>query len=184
MKPLAHFLPNFGLELFDVERVSTKGGSLRYYVQPLDGPRPVSPEVGRMVTLETRAGLDGPEIFRDFARAINQRKEKLVTTLQSLRDAGHTIAGYGGSATTTTLLHHFGIGSYLDFIVDDNPSKQHTFSPGLHIPVLPTEALYEREPDYVILLAWRYADPIIAKHGAFTDQGGHFIRPLPEVEIL
>ena len=101
-----------------------------------------------------------------------------------MRASGYKLAGFGGSATTTTLLHHFGIGQMLDYIVDDNPGKQGTFSPGLHIPVIPTEALLERRPDYVVVLAWRYFDQIIAKHAQYLEQGGHFIRPVPELEIV
>ena len=63
-------------------------------------------------------------------------------------------------------------------------SKQNLFSPGYHIPVLSSQALYERKPDHVLILAWRYFEPIIKKHQAFLDQGGHFIVPLPEIGVI
>lgn len=72
----------------------------------------------------------------------------------------------------------------IDYIVDDNPAKQNTFSPGYHIPVLPSEVLYERNPDYVLLLAWRYAEPIMKKHQAYLKHGGHFIIPLPQLKVI
>ena len=82
-------------------------------------------------------------------------------------------------------MYNFGIGlKEIDFIVDDSPLKQGLFSPGTHIPVLPTNAIYERRPDYVIILAWNFAKQIIEKHSSFLDGGGCFIVPLPEIKIF
>jgi hypothetical protein len=72
----------------------------------------------------------------------------------------------------------------LDFIVDDNNLKQGLFSPRIHIPVFSPKALYDRTPDYVIILAWNYADPIVEKNQAYLEQKGHFIVPLPEIKII
>ena len=69
-------------------------------------------------------------------------------------------------------------------LVDDNPAKQHMFSPGHHLPVYPSEALYKRKPDYVVILAWRFVDPIVAKHRAFLDAGGRFVVPVPVVRVI
>lgn len=92
--------------------------------------------------------------------------------------------GYGGSATSTTLLYHFGLSEMIDYIVDDNPAKQNTFSPGYHIPVLPSDVIYEKKPDYVLILAWRYAGPIMKQHQAYLEQGGHFVIPLPIMKVI
>ena len=104
--------------------------------------------------------------------------------MTKLKKDNKTIAAYGGSATSTTLIYHFGLDDFIEYIVDDNPAKQNTFSPGLHIPVLPSSMIYERNPDYIVLLAWRFAKPIIKKHEDYLQQGGHFILPLPEVEVV
>ena len=184
VKPLVRFFHRFGMELIDVEHVPTKGGSLRYYFQFKDGPRLVSSSVAEMITYEESLCLDQVETFKSFSKKIDDRKGQLLNCLCELRTQGKTIVGYGGSATSTTLIYHFGLGQMMDYIVDDNPAKQNTFSPGYHIPVLPSELLYERRPDYVLLLAWRYAEPIMKKHQAFLEQGGHFILPLPELNII
>ena len=184
VKPLITLFRRFNMELIDIEHVPTKGGSLRYYMQLNGGPRPVSPSVAEMIAYEERIGIDSVEIFKAFADKINDRKSMLINKLEELKAQGKTIAGYGGSATTTTLVYHFGVGDMIDYIVDDNPAKQNTFSPGLHIPVLPSEVIYEKKPDYIIIFAWRYFDPIANKHRAYLKQGGHFIRPLPEFEIV
>lgn len=182
--PLKRFFQRLNMELIDIERIPTKGGSLRYYVQLSGGPRPVSSAVSEFVAYEKQIGLHRIETFKAFSDKIDTLKNQVVSTLRELKAQGKSIAGYGGSATTTTLLYHFGISEMLDYIVDDNPAKQNTFSPGYHIPILPCDVLYERKPAYVVILAWRYFEPIVKKHQMFLAQGGHFIRPLPDFEVL
>lgn len=184
VKPLKIFFERYKMELFNVERISTKGGSLRYYIQHNGGPRPISSAVDELINYEAHIGLEQHDIFKTFSSKINDRKYKLVNMLHRLKAHKKKIAGYGGSATTTTLLYHFGIGNMIDYIVDDNPAKQNTFSPGYHIPVVAPDILYKLKPDYTVVLAWRYFEPIVKKHQAYLVQGGHFIRPLPDMEIV
>jgi hypothetical protein len=94
------------------------------------------------------------------------------------------IAGYGASASTTTLIYHFELGESIEYLLDDYPAKQGLLSPGLHIPVLPSETLYEQKPDGVVVFAWRYYEPIVHKHSRFREQGGRFIVPMPELKVL
>ena len=90
----------------------------------------------------------------------------------------------GAPAKATTLLYHLGITPQLvDFIVDDSPLKQGRFTPGMHIPVLPAQALHEHGADYAVILAWNFAEPIMKKHGAWRDGGGRFIVPLPTLQV-
>ncbi|HWB58602.1 MAG TPA: class I SAM-dependent methyltransferase [Chthoniobacteraceae bacterium] len=182
--PFVNFFRLHGMELFDVERIPTKGGSIRGYAQLAGGPRKVEPIVGELLALEDKIAFGKPETFRAYGDRINATKTALLDLLAKLRSQGKTVAGYGASATVTTLLHHFELGGKLDFIVDDNPVKQGTYSPGQHIPVLPPSALAERKPDYVVILAWIYAEPIMKKNQAYIDQGGHFIIPNPEVKVI
>lgn len=184
VKPLQSFFRRHGLELIDALHVPTKGGSLRYTVQHAGGPWPVSPSITKLIELEINAGLYRPETFKDFAAKVDALKTQTLDLLHDLKAQGKTIAGYGASITGTTLIYHFGLGDMLDFITDDNPAKHNLFSPGLHIPVFSSQALYERKPDYVLVLAWRYAEPIIKKHQAFLEQGRHFIVPLPKVQVM
>jgi hypothetical protein len=100
-----------------------------------------------------------------------------------LRADGRTVAGYGASVGVTTLLYYFDLGKALSFIVDDNPVRHGRFTPGQHIPVLSSDALYDRGTDDVLLLAWRYAAPIMTRHEAYRRAGGRFVLPLPEVRI-
>lgn len=184
VKPLVAFFRRFNMELIDIEHVPTKGGSLRYYFQLNDGSRLVSLSVAEMIAYEEKLGLDRVETFKTFSDEIDNVKSQLISQLRDLKAYGKTIAGYGGSATSTTLIYHFGLNEMMDYIVDENLAKQNTYSPGYHIPVLSSEVLYEKKPDYVLILAWRYAEPIMQKHQAFIEQGGHFIVPLPKIEVI
>ena len=183
--PLRAFFPRCGMELIDARRVPTHGGSLRGVAQPAGGPRPVSPGVGELAALEEAAGLRRPEAYRDFGARVGRRKEELGELLRGLRRQGKRIAGFGAPAKATTLMYHFGLGpEVIDFVVDDSPWKQGLFTPGHHIPVLPAQAIYERRPDYVLVLAWNFAGPIMAKHKAFAEAGGRFIVPLPDLRVI
>src|SRR4030067_2730186 len=182
VKSLDTFFRKHGMEFVDIERIPTKGGSLRGFVQLDGGPRKVSPSVSELITLEESIGFDKAELFKDFAAELEGIKKQLLSLLHDLKAQGKVIAGYGASATVTTLMYYFGLGDILSFIVDDNPVKQGRLSPGHHIQVLPPQALYDGTPDYVVILAWAYSEPIIKKHQGYLEVGGHFIKPLPDGE--
>jgi len=184
VKPLALFFRDHGMELIDAQRVPTKGGSLRYTAQLAGGRRPAAPSITELEANESRLGIHDPAAFRAFNDRIEAAKGKLRAMLSGLKAEGKTVAGYGASATTTTLVYHFGLGGDLDFIADDYPAKQNLYSPGFHIPVLAPEALYEKRPDYVLILAWRYYQPIIDKHSRYVESGGRFIVPLPDLKVI
>lgn len=184
VKPIQALFGRVGLELVAVQRVSTKGGSLRYFVQRPGGPLAKDGSVVEMRALEDNMELYQKETFLAFADKINGLKEQTKKFLVQAKKEGKTIAGFGASITGTTLIYHFEIGGYLDYLVDDNPAKQGRYSPGLHLPVLPSTALYERKPDYVIVLAWRYAEPFIKKNHAYLDSGGCFVIPVPEFRVV
>jgi len=184
VKPLSAFLDRFGMELINIERVPTKGGSLRYYSQPKGGPAQIMPIIDDMIEEEEIIGLTRLGTFKIFAEKINDIRFGLIKKLKNLKARGKKIAGYGGSATSTTLMYHFGLAKILDYIVDDNPAKENTFSPGYHIPILSSKAIYEKKVDYILILAWRYADQIIKKHRKFSKQGGRFIIPLPTIKVI
>lgn len=184
VKPLRRFFAKHGMELFAVERVASHGGSLRGFAKLGGGPWPADGSVEALVALEDRLGLDRVETLAGFAARIDRLKQELRSLLASLKAEGKRIAGFGAPAKATTLMYHFGLGpDVVDFIVDDSPWKQGLFSPGLHIPVVAAEAIYRRRPDYLVVLAWNFAASIMEKHSRYAGEGGHFIIPLPKVEI-
>jgi len=185
VKPLIRFFAAKGMELIEAIRVDSHGGSLRGIAQLRGGPHPVGDSVAQAVAEEESLGLDKAETFRAFARDIDALKTDLGSLLGRLKAEGKRIAGFGAPAKATTLMYHFGIGPDLvDFIIDDSPLKQGLYTPGMHIPVLSSAAIAEKKPDYLVILAWNFARPIIEKNSAFRDAGGHFIIPIPKVEVV
>lgn len=185
VKPLRAFMAANGMHLFAAERVDSHGGSLRGFAQLKNGPRPEDGSIDTLVALEEGLGLDRAETIKGFARRIDALGRDLRDLLERLKADGKRIAGFGAPAKATTLLYHFGIGpETLDFIVDDSPLKQGLFTPGMHIPVLPSSALFERKPDYALVLAWNFAQPIVEKNARFHEQGGRFIVPLPRIDVI
>ena len=185
VKPFVSFFKSLDMELISVERISPQGGSIRLYVQKDNGPYKKDSSVQEIVHLEESLGLDNVEIFRVFNNRNNANKEVLTSILRSIKDEGKHIAGYGAPTKSTTLLSHFNIGkNILDFIVDDNPLKQGKFSPGFHIPIMNSDELYEKMPDYLVILAWNFSESIMRKHKNYKDRGGKFILPMPEAHIV
>jgi hypothetical protein len=184
VKPMKMLFESVGLELVAAERVATKGGSLRYYVQRPGGPLADDGSVAALLAGEDSKGLYRKETYDAYAAKIDGLKQQTLQFLRKAKSEGKTVAGFGASITCTTLIYHFEIGEYLDYLVDDNQAKQGRFSPGHHLAVLPTSVLYERKPDYVLVLAWRFADTFIGKNQAYLEQGGRFVVPVPEMKIV
>jgi SAM-dependent methyltransferase len=183
VEPLAGFLQRLGLEVISAQRISPQGGSIRLVAQKQGGPRVSDKSVDELIRLERAAGLHEAETYRAFGRKIDRLGDDLSRLVTELKKNGASIAGYGAPTKATTLLTHFRLGKVLDFLVDDNPLKQNLYSPGHHIPVYPAEELYRRKPDYLLILAWNFAENIMERHQAFRTQGGRFILPMPEPKI-
>jgi SAM-dependent methyltransferase len=185
VKPLRRFLDSHGLQMIEAVRIDSHGGSIRVVAQHWGGPHGEQSSVAEAVALEERLGLDTAAAFHDLARRIGTLKTDAQKLLRRLKAEGRSVAGFGAPAKTTTLMYHFGIGpDIVDFIVDDSPLKQNLFTPGMHVPVLAPQAIYDRRPDYVIVLAWNFADSIMARHKAYSDAGGRFIILVPSIRIV
>jgi len=184
IKPLESFLRRFGLMLFDIERNASKGGSIRCFAQRLEGVRPISPVIRQLIENEAAKGYDKLQVYSEFAQRLEKMREDLHLFLDAAKAQGKKIAGYGASNPNTTILFHLELGKYLTTLYDDNPVKQGMFSPRLHIPVVPSEKIYQDKPDYIVMLAWAYADRIGARHEKFLKAGGRFIVPIPEIRII
>lgn len=184
VRPLMKFFEVNGMQLIEVMRTDAHGGSLRGIVQLRGGPQVVGNSVNELTELEILKKMNSAQTYIDFGKHIEEHGKELITLLKQLKSMGKKIAGFGAPAKATTLMYHFGIGpEIIDFIVDDNVLKQNLFSPGMHIPILPTKYIYEKKPDYLLILAWNFSDSIIKNHIEFRNRGGHFIVPLPKLEV-
>ena len=184
VKVLKQLLGQCGMELIHLGLHPAKGGSIRTIVQHLGGKRDLDESVELFIREEENAGTHDPETYIRFAEEIDRRKKKLLELIVQIKSDGHTIVGYGASHSTTTLLHHFELGGYLDYIVDDNPIKHGLYSPGYHLPVYPSQKLYEERPEYILVLAWQHQDSIIKRKMKYVNEGGKFIVPLPELKVV
>ncbi len=174
-----------GLTLVRVDEVAVHGGSIRMYAGRREHYPTPGADVLRMIEEETEIGLNSLARWQQFARDVAAQREALVAMLKKLRDEGKTVAGYGAPAKGNTLLNFCGIGTDLvPYTVDRSALKVGTFTPGSHIPVLPVETLIERQPDFVLILAWNFADEIMRQQQAYRDAGGRFIIPIPFPTIV
>lgn len=183
--PLLGFFRRRGMEVVSVQRIAPQGGSIRVMVQKAGGPLRADGSADALIQLEIEHGLQDPGRLRAWNDRLTAIKHELVALLRGLRQQGKHIAGYGAPTKSTTLMMHFGLGRELiDFIVDDNPLKQGHYTPGTHVPIGSAELIAAHRPDYLLILAWNFAEPIMKKNAAYQQAGGRFILPMPQPRIV
>jgi SAM-dependent methyltransferase len=174
-----------GMKLFDVEELSTHGGSLRIYACHADDQTQViSDRALDLKQREEKAGFTSIERYTNFEEQVRETKRKLLDFLIQAKREGKTIVGYGAPGKGNTLLNYCGIRTdFLDYTVDRNPYKHGKFLPGTHIPIYPPSKIQETKPDYVLILPWNFKDEIITQMSGIRDWGGQFVVPIPELTI-
>jgi SAM-dependent methyltransferase len=186
---LHHLFRRHKVALADIERISVHGGSLRVFVEHEDDRASAngrsSPSVRRLLEEEAVWGVRRTAFYHEFVAKVKALRDELLTLLRQLRARGHRLAAYGASAKGTTLLNYLGVGcETLDFVVDRSTVKQGRYTPGTHLPIFAPDMLLEAQPDYVLLLAWNWADEILAQQAEYRRGGGRFIIPIPKIQVV
>ena len=181
---LIRVLAKHQLDVFDVEEVSTHGGSLRVFARHATANGIASGTVEDMLARERAAGLDRLEAYTVFGdRVVATKCDVLNFFIDAYRDR-KTIVGYGAPAKGNTLLNYCGIGpEWMPFTVDRSPHKQGRYLPGTHIPIRAPEALLDARPDYVLILPWNLRDEIETQMAKVREWGGRFVVPIPRIDI-
>jgi SAM-dependent methyltransferase len=186
---LSRILEKHDLVVVGVERTPVHGGSLRIFAAHptrLEGaPGIPATSVAELLAEEDRLGLGAPAYYLDFAARVVTLCDDLRSRLAELKGEGRTIAAYGAAAKGTVLLNALGVGTEtIDFVADRSPHKQGRLMPGVHIPIVRADELLETRPDVCLLLAWNFADEILAQQGEYRERGGRFLIPIPTPRLV
>lgn len=184
IKPLIALFKRFDMVLFDVEKVDSHGGSIRIFVKKNKSSYKMQETVNSFLKLEKKYKLDDKNTYLNYADLVLQNRLLLMKLLTNLKLKKKKIIGYGAPAKGNTLLNYFKIGNdLLNYIVDDSSFKQGLYTPGTHIPVFSAQKIKDDKPDYILILAWNFAKPIMEKYSWFEKAGGRFIIPVPTPKI-
>lgn len=174
-----------GLSVFRIDRMPVHGGTIRVYSRARDRYPEHAGNVLKAVAAEVQAGLTTLARYERFAKDVEKSARTIRNLLIDLKERGKTVAGYGAPAKGNTLLNYGGIGvELLPYTVDKNPRKVNLYTPGMHIPVLPTSVLLQKQPDYLFILAWNFTEEIMKQQREYREHGGQFIVPLPEPKVV
>jgi hypothetical protein len=184
LKSLVTLFSYYGLEVFQVRRADRYGGNIRAYVAR-KGSRPVAESVGDLLDLEINRRLFDPKTYRSFRTRVHEARDRLMTLAYQARRSGMAFVGNSCPGRCSTLLNYYGMTrDLMPYIAEQSTSlKLGLYLPGKHIPVVVNQRLIDEQPEYVVLLAWHYAQPIAEQLRA-RGLKSKLITPLPEVKIL
>ncbi len=182
---LMHLCASVGLSVVRIDHVPVHGGSVRMYAGRTEYQGGHAAVVRELAARETRQGITDYTRYQKLAADVQENRRALRALLSDLKSKGKRIAAYGAPAKGNTLLNFCDIGTGLiEFTVDRNPLKIGSYTPGMHLPVLPVEALLDQQPDYCLILAWNFAEEIQQQQAEYRRRGGRFILPIPEPVVL
>ena len=174
-----------GLRLFDAEKMSTHGGSMRYFICKSDSKYKNSKKLDTIFKQEKKIGLNKFVTFKKFSKRVEKSKKDLVKLLKELKLKNKKIISYGATYKSTTVFNYCKIkNQYLDYVTDTTLNKQGKFTPGQHLPIISPEKGMNQTVDYAFLGAWNFRKEIINKEKNFIKRGGKFITHVPFVKVL
>ena len=181
---VAEIFSSVGLRIFDVEEISTHGGSLRIYGCHANDSRSTTKAVIDLLAIEVDFGLKALNVYKSFQAKANKVKNDFLSFLIEQKRLGKSIAGYGAAAKGNTLMNYAGLkNDLIDFVCDAAPSKQNKYMPGSHLPILHPSELANRKPDWVVIFPWNIAKEV-QEQETVAKWGGKFVVAVPELRIF
>ena len=180
-----NIVKDYQLRLFDAEKISNHGGSLRYFITKEKNLLKTTSRLKKIINGEKKQGLNNFKTFKKFAKKVKKSKEKLVTLLSELKKKNKKIISYGATYKSTTVFNYCKINNkFFNYVTDTTKNKQGKFTPGMHIPILSPEKGFNESVDYAYLGAWNFKKEIMSKEKKFLRRGGKFITHVPQVKII
>lgn len=185
-KVIKNLLDSKGLRVFDVTLNSINGGSFAVSACKKNAKyKTNSTIINWMLQQEKDLRLDTITPYRDFAQKALHHKENLRNLVESLVADGKRIIGYGASTKGNVLLQFCGLDRrHIPYVAEINSDKFGKYTPGTNIPIISEEEAFAMKPDYLLVLPWHFKHNILEKEKAYWTNGGKFIFPLPEIEIV
>ena len=181
---MQNLLKRHDLEIFDLELRDLNGGSIRTYISHKNNRR-ISNSVYEQTELENMIGLNRKSIYSDFARRIKMNKKNIYNFIKSKVNQGKTVYLYGASTRGNTLLQYFDLDNHLiSKAVERNSEKWGKIIASTDIPIISEEQARKEKPDYMLVLPWFFKDEFLEREKEYLKSGGHFIFPLPNIEIV
>ena len=182
---MKNIVKKFGLRLFDIEHLSTHGGSNRYYVCKEDGKYKSSSRLKKALKDEISHKLHKIESYFKFSKRVNLSRKKLFNLMKRLKKKKKKIISYGATYKSTTVFNYCKINSkIIDYVTDTTFNKQGKFTPGSHIKIISPKIGINKTVDFAFLGAWNFKKEIFIKEKNFLNKGGRFITHVPKVTIL
>jgi len=175
----------YKLKIFDVDELTTHGGSLRIYLTHEENRNlSASNKVKILIDKEKKFGLFELSKYENFSNQVHSVKQELCNFLNDSKEKGKKTICYGAPAKGNTLLNYCKINTdYIEYTVDRNPHKQGLYLPGSHISIKNTDTIRETKPDYVLILPWNLKNEIMNQLSYIRDWGGKFVIPIPRVKV-
>ena len=178
-------LEKTSLEVFDIEKLSTHGGSNRIFIKKKRNNLKISNKVFKFLNEEKVYGIENIDVYLRFGEKVQKSKHELISIFKNIKKNNKKIIGYGATYKSATVLNYCGLKSnFIDYFIDTTITKQGKFTPGTHIPIIKPDETLKDDVDYAFLGAWNFKEEILEKEKKFIERGGKFITHVPFPNIL
>lgn len=186
LKSVKYILDKVGFKINNIELNSINGGSFALTVSKKKSSYQIDNKIiNWLLYKEELFKFNDFKTIKDFS--INAQKQKILlkNLINNLLDMDKKVLGYGASTKGNVILQYCKIdNSMIPYIGEVNSFKYNKFTPGTNIKIISEKKLRSLKPDYLLVLPWHFRDFIINKEKKFLNDGGHFIFPLPDIEII